>query len=62
VWVFDPLGQPLYRVNSCAGHGTTNVAFGGPDNKTMYITESDTGTILKAELPIAGQVLYSHMD
>jgi gluconolactonase len=60
IWVFDKLGQPLYRVNSPTGHSTTNIAFGGPDNKDLYITESDTGTILRARLPVAGATLYSH--
>lgn len=62
IWIFDSFGQPLYRVNSCAGHSTTNIAFGGPGNRTLYITESDTGTILRAELPVAGATLYSHMS
>ncbi len=62
VWHFDPLGQPLYRIHSCEGLMTTNIAFGGPDNATLYITESATGTILQAELPIAGAKLYSHQD
>ncbi|MCJ9711299.1 SMP-30/gluconolactonase/LRE family protein, partial [Bordetella hinzii] len=29
VWLFSPLGEPLYRIRSCAGLRTTNVAFGG---------------------------------
>jgi len=58
VWVFSPLGEPLYRVKSCRGLFTTNVAYGGPGNKTLFITESDTGTILKAELPVAGERMY----
>ena len=61
VWVFDGLGQPLYRVNSCTGPFITNVAFGGPDRKALYITDSGTGCILRAQLPIAGRTLYSHM-
>ena len=60
VWVFNPIGEPLYRVKSCRGLFTTNVAFGGPDNKSIFITESDTGTILTAKLPVAGQTMYSH--
>ena len=60
IWVFDNFGQPIYRVNSPAGHATTNIAFGGPGNKDLYITESETGTILKATLPVAGATLYSH--
>jgi gluconolactonase len=60
VWIFSRLGEPLYRVRSCTGLATTNVAYGGPDRKRMYITESETGTILVAELPVAGMTMYSH--
>lgn len=58
VWVFDPLGQPLYRVTSPDGVYTTNVAFGGADNRDLYITESDTGTVLRARLPVSGELMY----
>jgi len=60
VWLFDRFGQPLYRVRSCAGMLTTNIAYGGPDGKTMYITESESGTILRAALPTAGRAMFSH--
>lgn len=62
VWIFSPIGEPLYRVKSCRGLYPTNCAYGGPDNRTLYITESDTGTILRAELPVPGRIMYSHMD
>jgi gluconolactonase len=55
VWVFDKLGIPLYRIVTNIGTGTTNVAFSGPENKTLFVTETDTGTILKVDLPIAGR-------
>lgn len=60
VWRFDRFGQPTHRINLCTGHLCTNVAFGGPDNKSLFITESDTGSILRAELPVAGRPMYSH--
>lgn len=60
VWHFSELGEPIARVRSCAGLMTTNVAFGGADRKDLYITESTTGTILKARLSVAGKVMYSH--
>ncbi|WP_439588332.1 SMP-30/gluconolactonase/LRE family protein [Hydrogenophaga sp.] len=60
VWIFSEMGEPLYRVNSCAGHLTTNVAFGGPDGRHLYITESQTGTILRAEVETPGRPMYSH--
>ncbi len=61
VWIFSRLGEPLYRVRSCTGLATTNLAYGGPDRKRLYITESETGTILVAELPVAGRTMYSHL-
>jgi gluconolactonase len=61
VWLFSKFGRPLYELPSCTGHATTNAAYGGPDGKTLYITESETGTILKAELAVRGKEMYSHM-
>jgi len=61
VWLFSRLGRPLYELPSCAGHATTNAAYGGPDGKTLYITESETGAILKAQLETPGLRLFSHM-
>jgi gluconolactonase len=60
VWTFSPLGDPIHRIKSCAGHYTTNVAFGWPDRKTLYITESATGTILTAQLDVPGKLMFSH--
>lgn len=60
VWLFDRLGEPRYRIRSREGISTTNLAFGGTNNRSLFITESDTGTILRAEVPVAGHVMYSH--
>lgn len=60
VWLFSWLGEPLFRIQSCAGLSTTNLAYGGPERKSVFITESETGTVLRAELPVAGQVMHSH--
>ena len=60
VWTFNAMGEPAYRIMSCMGTYTTNVAFGWPDRKTLYITESTSGTILKAELDVPGKLMYSH--
>jgi gluconolactonase len=63
VWVHDNLGRPIAIVRSPKGLGTTNCAFGGKDLRTLFITESDTGTILKVEFPeelnISGHPMYS---
>jgi len=60
VWVFSRLGEPLYRIRSCEGLATTNVAYGGAENKSLYITESESGCVLIARLPVAGRPMYSH--
>ena len=62
VWLFGPLGEPLYRIRSCAGMRSTNVAFGGDDMRSLYITEAEQGVILRARLPHPGKPMYSHMD
>lgn len=60
VWLFNRLGEPIARILSCGGLMTTNLAFGGVDGKQLFITESDSGKILVANLDIPGQPLYSH--
>lgn len=60
VWIFDRTGQPLYRVQSPHGLHTTNIAFGGADGRELFITEGETGSILRARLPLAGQPMFSH--
>lgn len=65
VWVHNALGQPIAVVRSPNGLGTTNCAFGGPEGRTLFITESDSGTILQADFPpeldIQGARLFSGM-
>jgi gluconolactonase len=39
-------------------HHLDNLAFGGPDFKTIYITEALSGDILTAKMPVAGKRLY----
>lgn len=51
VWVVDPHGVATYRVD-CTGFGRmpTNCAF-APDGRTLVITESQSGSLLAAEIP-----------
>ena len=58
-WLFSRLGEPLFRIRSCAGAGCTNVAYGGPDRKTLFITEAGQGAILKVDLPTPGKLTYA---
>lgn len=60
VWIVDQYGEPVYRVRSCAGRHTTNLAFGGADGRSLFITESASGSILRAELDIPGKTMFSH--
>ena len=60
VWVVDRIGEPVYRVRTCTEMHTTNVAFGGPDGKRLFITESGSGSILVASLDVPGKAMFSH--
>jgi len=59
VWLFSARGEPMYRIQSDIGYHTTNVAYGGAERKTLFITESESGTILTAAMPVAGRRMYS---
>jgi len=60
VWLFSARGEPMLRIDSPRGEMTTNCAYGGKDNRTLFFTESRTGTILCAEMPVPGRPMYSH--
>lgn len=57
VWLFNRRGEPMYRVQSCRSDVLTNCAYQG---NTLYITDSESGCVLRAEVPVTGRVLYSH--
>lgn len=61
VWVFNHRGEPQYRIQSPKSEVVTNVAYGGPGRKTLYIVDSEAGCILSAPLPVAGRKMYSHL-
>ncbi len=61
VWLFDPYGEPILRVRSSSGRALTNIAYGGPDRRTLYILEAESGSILTARMPVPGRRLYSHL-
>jgi gluconolactonase len=60
VWKFSAQGEPLLRIRSCAGMMTTNLAFGGKDNQDLFITESESGSILRVRMDTPGLKLFSH--
>ena len=59
IWRFDDNGLPTHLIHSGDAHRLmTNIAFGGSDNKTLYITDSLNGNIMTADFPIAGKKMY----
>jgi gluconolactonase len=66
VWRFDSPGRPTHVLDAGADIMCTNVAFGGPDNKSLFVVVSrrsgqiDGGVILRAEMPVAGKKMFSH--
>jgi gluconolactonase len=53
IWIFSPEGKPLGTI--LVPGRTSNVAWAGPDHKTLYITGSDG--IFRVHLKIAGEPL-----
>lgn len=57
-WVLNHRAEPETVLRSCAGSSLTNVAFGGPQRRTLYCTESVTGSVLRATLDTAGLPIH----
>lgn len=54
-WRFDHMGRPTHYVDPVVAPFVTNIAFKG---RRIFMTESQSGTILTAELPVAGKAMY----
>ncbi|NBI46173.1 MULTISPECIES: SMP-30/gluconolactonase/LRE family protein [Burkholderia] len=54
VWVLNHRGEPVEVLTNSAGTSLTNLCFGGEDMKTLYMTESVSGTVLKMRMKTAG--------
>ncbi|MDN7495152.1 SMP-30/gluconolactonase/LRE family protein [Burkholderia gladioli] len=54
VWVLNHRGEPVEILTNSAGTSLTNLCFGGEDMKTLYMTESVSGTVLKTRMKTAG--------
>lgn len=52
VLVFSPEGTEIKRIQ--VGSGVTNVAFGGPERKTLYITQMQLPRLYSVELNVPG--------
>jgi gluconolactonase len=60
VWLVDRRGVPKFQVLSCGGTTITNVAYHPQRRRELYMTDSDTGQVLVAEVPVSGHPLASH--
>jgi gluconolactonase len=60
IWRFDNNMLPTHLIYSenPHHHHLANMCFGGADGKDLYITESLSGDILKARLPVAGKKMF----
>jgi gluconolactonase len=58
-FVIDARGEVTHFVKSGEGAAVTNVAY-RPGTSQLVMTESETGTILEADLPAPGAALFSH--
>jgi len=59
IWTLDQFARPVDILVSNSGDATTNIAFGGAERKTLYCTESSTGSILRASMNVAGCALHA---
>jgi gluconolactonase len=57
-WVLNPRAEPEVVLRSSAGSSLTNIAFGGPDRRTLYCTESGSGSVLRATLDTPGGPIH----
>jgi gluconolactonase len=62
IWRFNANMLPTHLICSDdhKHHHLANMAFGGEDMRTLYITESLSGDILRARVPVAGKTLFAH--
>lgn len=58
-FVLNAMGEVTHFVKSPAGSTVTNVAY-RPGTSKLVLAESETGTILEADLPARGAALFSH--
>lgn len=56
VFVLSPHGEGIAKIVSCAGRTITNVTFGGAAHRTLFVTDSSTGSVLSADWDVPGAV------
>jgi gluconolactonase len=58
VWVFNAVGEPVLRIDMPEGGSPTNVAYGGADGRTLFITEAESGCVMMARVETPGQPMF----
>ncbi|WP_062364926.1 SMP-30/gluconolactonase/LRE family protein [Variovorax paradoxus] len=58
VWLLNARAEPIVVLRGPAGASTTNLAFGGKDRCTLYVTDSTHGNILMTQLDAPGLMLH----
>ena len=58
VWIFNAFGEPVLRINMPEGYSPTNVAYGGDDGCTLFITEAESGCVMMARVDTPGQPMF----
>lgn len=59
-WRVDRHGLRTHAITYPEELFITNLAFGGPQRRDLYLVDSRRGEILKATLPVAGRPMASH--
>lgn len=57
VWVLNQRAEPVTVLRGTPGHSLTNIAFGGDTLRELYVTDSSTGSVLRATMPVSGTKL-----
>lgn len=57
VWVLNERAEPVQVLRGQPGHSLTNLAFGGDDRKTLFVTDSTAGSVLRIRMDVAGMPL-----
>lgn len=54
IWVLNQRAEPVQVLTGPSGHSLTNLAFGGPEGRTLLATDSTRGEILTIEMDVPG--------
>lgn len=58
IWVFAPGSSECIETIACEDDGVTNVCFGGPEHRTLFVTESKLGRVVALDWKRPGMRLF----